>query len=976
MWKTNSYLTILLFLLSALFIRINASERIDSSGKYKYSYFENDPLKTRFYTLKNGFKVIISVNKQIPRFYSCIAVKAGSKNDPKESTGLAHYLEHMLFKGTDKYGTTNFKKESEVLKLIEDLYDQYNIATDPVERKKIYRRIDSLSNYASKFAIANEYDKMMKHLGAKETNAFTSFDQTVYINDLPSNQLENWLKIEGERFRNPILRLFHTELEAVYEEKNISLDSDNNKVFDSLMAALFRNHPYGTQTTLGSAEHLKNPSLKNIKDFYKKYYIPDNMALIVAGNVDPEKVVLFADEYFGHYQKKEVPQFDFKEEPPMAKPSFININGIDNESVTIAYRLPRAYDQEYSKIYLTEKILSDETAGIVQLNLINKQKILSGYSSIYMLKDYSILLLNGVPKKGQTLDQVKELLLQQIDSLKKGVYSNDMLKAIVFNKQTSDLRALKSNHSRAYKILESYINDQNWEESIAQNSELEKIQKKDLMLFAEKYLLNNYVVIFKNQENNPIVNKIEKPEITPVELNRDANSYFAMSIIKSETKEIEPKFISYEKDIDKKELKNGMVILSNRDKESKLFHISYVYEIGRLQDLKLPLAANLIKLLGTDKRSVSEIAMEFYRMACNFSINVDEEQLIISLSGPDERMERAIAILEHILNNAIPDQDILNNLVNDIIKERENNTKDKNALKLALNTYAVYGNDNPVKWQLSNKDLKKLKANELVSLIRELKNYPHQILYYGPMNENNFAIMIKKYHETPEQFKKIPAAKHFEPLINEENKVYFTDFDMVQAEIGWVRNTGVYNPTNQSKFSLFNLYFGSDMSSIVFQTIRESKALAYSCYGYIKNPLKAGRNRIFYGYIGTQADKADSAMIAMKDLLDNLPESKQLFESTKSSLTSSIESEWIYDQDILFNYIKMKRLGLDYDIRKHIYGSLKGISFSDLEKFHEENFKKKYFSIYVIGSKKKIPKKILKKYGRLEYLSAQKILGY
>ncbi|MFY8186230.1 MAG: M16 family metallopeptidase, partial [Bacteroidia bacterium] len=227
----------------------------------KYETVKGDPLNARIYTLSNGLKVYLSVYKGEPRIQTYIAVKAGSKNDPADATGLAHYLEHMLFKGTDKFGTKEFSKEIVEVNKIEALYEVYRKTKDEAKRKKIYHEIDSISGVAATFAIANEYDKMTAALGCRGTNAFTSVEQTVYVNDIPSNQLENWLTMEAERFRKPILRLFHTELEAVYEEKNRSLDSDDNQVYETLMKELFQNHNYGKQTTIGTIDHLKNPSM-------------------------------------------------------------------------------------------------------------------------------------------------------------------------------------------------------------------------------------------------------------------------------------------------------------------------------------------------------------------------------------------------------------------------------------------------------------------------------------------------------------------------------------------------------------------------------------------------------------------------------------------------------------------------------------------------------------------------------------------
>ena len=190
-----------------------------TSGGYTYKYVTNDPDKARFYTLKNGLTVILSPTNKDPRIQCYVATKAGSKTDPADHTGLAHYLEHMLFKGTDKYGSLDWVKEKPELDKIEALYEEYNHTTDTAARRAIYHRIDSVSGVASKYAIANEYDKMMGSMGAQGTNAHTSFEETVYNDDVPAGAIDKYIAVQAERFRNPQFRIFHTELEAVYEEK-------------------------------------------------------------------------------------------------------------------------------------------------------------------------------------------------------------------------------------------------------------------------------------------------------------------------------------------------------------------------------------------------------------------------------------------------------------------------------------------------------------------------------------------------------------------------------------------------------------------------------------------------------------------------------------------------------------------------------------------------------------------------------------
>ena len=304
-----------------------------------------DPLDSRICTLDNGLKVFMTVNKETPRIQTYIAVRAGGKNDPSETTGLAHYLEHLMFKGTSSFGTQDYAAEKPLLDQIETLYEQYRTLTDPDERKALYQKIDSISFVASGYSIPNEYDKMMAMIGARGTNAWTSVEETVYTEDLPSNQVENWARIQSDRFKDMVIRGFHTELEAVYEEFNMGLTSDTEKLYDALLAGLYPHHPYGTQTVIGKQDHLKNPSITNIKRQFNTYYRPNNVAICLSGDFDPDKVLAIIKKYFGDWEANpELPEFKFQPEEPITTPVVKEVFGQQAEMLALGWRYPGAAD--------------------------------------------------------------------------------------------------------------------------------------------------------------------------------------------------------------------------------------------------------------------------------------------------------------------------------------------------------------------------------------------------------------------------------------------------------------------------------------------------------------------------------------------------------------------------------------------------------------------------------------------------------
>ncbi|MBR6699952.1 MAG: insulinase family protein, partial [Bacteroidaceae bacterium] len=450
----------LLSMLSVLFI---ALMMVSCGEKRSYETVKGDPMQSRIYTLDNGLKVYLTVNKEAPRIQTYIPVRVGGKNDPAETTGLAHYFEHLMFKGTESFGTQNYAEEKPLLDQIEALFEVYRTKTDEAERVAIYHQIDSLSYEASKLAIPNEYDKLMAAIGASGTNAYTGYDVTCYVEDIPSNQLDNWARIQADRFKNNVIRGFHTELETVYEEKNMSLTQDGRKVIDAILAALYTKHPYGTQTILGSQDHLKNPSITNIKNFYKQWYVPNNMAICMSGDFDYDEAMDVIEKYFGDMQpNKNLQMMDFETEPEITAPVEREVMGLESENVTMAWRLPGAISDEALMLEVVDAIMNNGKAGIIDLNLLQEQKLLSAYSFPYAMADYTSYILQGTPKEGQDLDEVRAMMLAQVDSLRQGKWDESLLAAGIANYKLQMQKMLEDNESRADLFVQAFVNNQPW----------------------------------------------------------------------------------------------------------------------------------------------------------------------------------------------------------------------------------------------------------------------------------------------------------------------------------------------------------------------------------------------------------------------------------------------------------------------------------------------------------------------------------
>ncbi|MCP4521335.1 MAG: insulinase family protein [Cytophagales bacterium] len=948
----------------------------DANG-YSYESVSNDPLKARVYTLTNGLKVYLSVYKDEPRIQTYVAIKAGSKNDPAHATGLAHYLEHILFKGTSKIGTYNWEEEKKLVDQIEQVYEVYRQTKDTTQRKALYHKIDSLSVDAAKYAIANEYDKLLGGIGATGTNAYTFVEQTVYINNIPSNQLNNWAKIEAERFGEVVPRLFHTELEAVYEEKNKGLDSDRRQVWEQTLAGLFQKHPYGTQTTIGTIDHLQNPSITEIKKYFDKYYVPNNMAICMSGDLDPEKTIQIIDQYFGKLQNKEVPKFNVPVEPPITSPVVKEVTGPDAESVSIAFRFGGVHEKESLMMELISMILSNSQAGLIDINLNQQQKVLGAYSYPLRLKDYSMHNLAARPKEGQSLEEVKDLLLSQLELIKEGKIDGWLLEAIINDYKVSQMKAYQSNKNRADAFVTAFTSGYTWKNFVAENDQLSSISKEDIINFVKKHYKDNYVVIYKRLGEKQNLQKVKKPEISKVEVNREKKSAFLTEVQSQPVPQIQPVFLDYEKDVNKSVLKNNIPLLYQKNEENDLFQLYYIFDFGKDHDKEISLAIRYLNYLGTKNKSAEAIKQEFYQLGCEFDVLSGRDQVYVKLTGLNENFEEAVKLFETLLKKPVANEQAYNEMVERILTSRNNAKKNqRHVLTKGMLNYAKYGIHSPFRNYLSEKELKAIKPQDLCDKIKMLYKHEHRVLYYGPKSVQELSKNLNKLHRSKKKKLYSPASIEFAEQKLDSNIVYFVNFDMVQAQVLFWSPSVNYNKELVPIAKVYNEYFGGNMGSIVFQELREAQALAYAVRSYYRVAGELDEANSVISYIGTQADKLDMAITEMQKLLNDMPLSPSNFAQSKLAIQSSLETNRITKNGILFNYERAKKLGLEKDIRQDIYETLKTIELKDIKAFHEQYVKGQKQAILIIGSRESIDLKSLEKYGKVVELSLEDVFGY
>lgn len=941
-------------------------------NNYEYTTITQDENKVRIYTLKNGLKVFLAQNFDAPRIQTYIPVRTGSNNDPSDNTGLAHYLEHMMFKGTSRLGTQNWEKEKVLLDQISDLYEQHKAEQDPEKKKEIYTKIDEVSQQASQYAIANEYDKVISSLGASGTNAHTWFDETVYKNNIPNNELEKWLKVEKERFSELTLRLFHTELESVYEEFNRAQDNDSRLVNYELMDALFPTHPNGQQTTLGKPEHLKNPSMKAIHKYFDEYYVPNNYAMVLVGDLDFEETIQLVDQYFGAIPYKELPKKTPIIEKPLTEIVERTVKSPTTPRTQLAWRTDSYGSREAILADIIANILSNRgEAGLLDLNINQTQRMLWAQAFSVGLKEYGYFSIVAVPKEMQTLNEAKEMVLEQIELLKKGDFPDWMLPAIINDFKLQRMKTLETADGLATNLYDTYIKGRSWEEELSEMDEYSTVTKQEVVDFSNEFFKDNYVLINKEKGVNDKLLRVDNPGITPIKINREAQSEFLQEILAEKTEDIQPEFIDYQKEIKTTSVKDKKLSFV-KNKYNEIAQAHFIFPFGSDHDRDLGISTQVLQYLGTEKFSPEDLKKEFFKIGVSNDFKTSADQLLISLSGLEENLEKGIELLQHWMHNVQPDQEIYNQFVETILENREAVKKDKNRIMTALTNYTKLGEFSRFTDIISKEELESSNVEVFTDRMKKLFDYPYQVFFYGKSFEN-FTNYIEKYIETASL--QIPEPKKY-PEPETKGNVYFMNYDMVQMEMSKIGRGNEVNTANFGKINVFNEYFGRGLSSIVFQEIRESKSLAYSAYVSYAANSESGHPDYITTYIGTQPDKLQIAVDTMSELMNELPEVPIQFENARNAALKQIASTRITRTTIFFNTLRLKKIGISHDFRKDIYQQIQSLKFDDVNKFYQTEIKPVHFNTAIIGKRENLNMEAVNQMGEFKELTLKDIFGH
>lgn len=887
--------------------------QLSAAPKYAYDSVPGDPLHTKIYTLPNGLKVFMSQNPREPRIQAYIAVRVGGKNDPAETTGLAHYFEHLMFKGTPHFGTMDYAREKPMLDEIEALFETYRQTTDSVARAALYHRIDSISFEASKLAIPNEYDKMMAAIGANGTNAYTSQDVTCYVENIPANELERWAIVQSDRFKEPVIRGFHTELETIYEEKNMSLTNDGRKSNEKMLSTLFPSHPYGTQTVLGTQTHLKNPSIKNIKKYHGQWYVPNNMLIALSGDFNPDDAVDVITRYFGDMKPNpDIKRLEVKPEAPFTEPVRAEVWGNDAERLTLAWRIPAAAHDDILPLQVMSQVLSNGSAGLMDLDLDQAQKVLASGAYNYSMADQGAFIMVGLPLGGQTLPEVEALLLAEADKLRKGEFSDALVDAVKANMMLQLEKSLLENSDRADYYVEAFVNGEDWKDAVADINRLKDITKADVVAVANKYVgANNYAAISKRQGAPKDELKIAKPAITPIVTNRDTTSAFLRNLTGMTVEPIEPKFVDFQKELKSTALANGAQLLYTHNPYNELFDLTFVYETGSWADRILPYAAQYVNLVGTKDMTPAQVQEAFYSLACEYFVSVAAERSYIVIRGLSENMTKAVALLEKLITEAVSDTETMTAFIERTMKSRADAKSNQQRNFQRLRTYVNYGPDYVKATVMSDEELRALTHEAVTKSLRDMLSLSHRIIYYGPLTEQQVVADLDENHlKGVKLTEPAPFVRH-EVQCPDETVVFVAPYDAKQLYMTMFANEGKqFDPAIHPEVELYNEYFGGSMNAIVFQEMREARSLAYSAWAVLAEPSKLPYPYYYMAQIATQNDKLMDAINAFNGIINDMPQSEAAFKVAKDAIDSRLRTKRVIDDNIAWAYINAADKGL------------------------------------------------------------------
>ena len=926
-------------------------------------------LKVKEYRLENGLTVWLNEDHSQPKVFGAVVVKAGAKDCP--DTGIAHYFEHMMFKGTDRIGTLDYESEKVLLDSIAMKYDELAMTEDTAARARLQKEINELSIRSSEYVIPNEFNRLINRFGGSGLNAATSYDATIYFNTFSPQYMVQWAEINSERLINPVFRLFQSELETVYEEKNMYGDFIGGQVMDTLMARYFGPHPYA-YPIIGSTKNLKNPRLTEMHKFFEDYYVASNMALILSGDFDAQQVMPILEKAFSRIRSGNAP----KQEKVMLPP----FNGRETMKVKFPIPFIKAMGLGFRGVSANHE---DQVALNIAVNLLNnangtgyldklmvEHKLMGALAINESMNEAGILAVAIMPKLLiQSYSSAEKMVWDEINRVKNGDFSDEMFNSLKLEQKRQYASSLENIDSRATVMMNLFSQGKSWNDYLNEVARIESITKEDVVRVAQKYFSNNYLCVTKSTGKYPKDN-LPKPAFSPVvPRNADASSSYAKQLEKIPEQQVAPRIIDFEKDVKTSKLTPLVTLYTTPNPLNDIFTLNISYGIGALEQPELMQLTNYLQLLGTESLSFEQFRSRLQSIGSTLAFDVTSDAFVMKVTGFDNHIDETMELVGDFIRHAKADDKKLRQIVDDAKVSEKAFFKSGDNVASALLEQVKYGDQSRYLRKLSLSQIKKLKGKDMLAIYDKVRSVQCDLHYCGTLPVEKVIGTIRQ-HLPLERTTVASNSPYYRELKQYDRPtVFFIDMpDMAQSIVyGYVKGDPVDDKASRHASQLFSVYFGGDMSSLMFQEIREFRSFAYRTSGRYQLPNHAhkGTAGSFTAMLSTQSDKTLDALGVLDSLIREMPLKPERMEAVKQTLVNRINNDYPPFRNLSEKVASARMEGFDRDPAEEFLRDIATMDMQDISRFYREQISGRPVVYVIAGNRKHIDMKKLAEYGTI-----------
>lgn len=926
-------------------------------------------LKVKEYRLENGLTVWLNEDHSQPKVFGAVVVKAGAKDCP--DTGIAHYFEHMMFKGTDRIGTLDYESEKVLLDSIAMKYDELAMTEDTAARARLQKEINELSIRSSEYVIPNEFNRLINRFGGSGLNAATSYDATIYFNTFSPQYMVQWAEINSERLINPVFRLFQSELETVYEEKNMYGDFIGGQVMDTLMARYFGPHPYA-YPIIGSTKNLKNPRLTEMHKFFEDYYVASNMALILSGDFDAQQVMPILEKAFSRIRSGNAP----KQEKVMLPP----FNGRETMKVKFPIPFIKAMGLGFRGVSANHE---DQVALNIAVNLLNnangtgyldklmvEHKLMGALAINESMNEAGILAVAIMPKLLiQSYSSAEKMVWDEINRVKNGDFSDEMFNSLKLEQKRQYASSLENIDSRATIMMNLFSQGKSWNDYLNEVARIESITKEDVVRVAQKYFSNNYLCVTKSTGKYPKDN-LPKPAFSPVvPRNADASSSYAKQLEKIPEQQVAPRIIDFEKDVKTSKLTPLVTLYTTPNPLNDIFTLNISYGIGALEQPELMQLTNYLQLLGTESLSFEQFRSRLQSIGSTLAFDVTPDAFVMKVTGFDNHIDETMELVGDFIRHAKADDKKLRQIVDDAKVSEKAFFKSGDNVASALLEQVKYGDQSRYLRKLSLSQIKKLKGKDMLAIYDKVRSVQCDLHYCGTLPVEKVIGTIRQ-HLPLERTTIASNSPYYRELKQYDRPtVFFIDMpDMAQSIVyGYVKGDPVDDKAFRHASRLFSVYFGGDMSSLMFQEIREFRSFAYRTSGRYQLPNHAhkGTAGSFTAMLSTQSDKTLDALGVLDSLIREMPLKPERVEAVKQTLVNRINNDYPPFRNLSEKVASARMEGFDRDPAEEFLRDIATMDMQDISRFYREQISGRPVVYVIAGNRKHIDMKKLAEYGTI-----------